>query len=457
MTRHKKSKVPIPSEPPNPVITQRNMTRPRDPNWSDSRLQVQRRCIYERRLPGEAYITAHVERLQHGYFSSPATSDRGVDNVDFLAINFVFHPSDGLSHRFKAATIRVSIQNDLEASDAKEPFYYPQENPRFLMHAPHIIYGAVSPETLQWTFSLAGSLGISDTPVAASLAPGATMGGQYELFGMMKIQGSARTLKSPYGLEFDVEDGEIVWSLEENNLQQSGLPREFTFVMLIEKPQSDSRLSFSIEVDPVIQTWFGRYPNWWVRMRKYQPLNKRQINFRHEIGQRFEPTHPTRGFNFATLACDFDEYVNMPGGTYSSNISPDGVVSQDPTKNITNSETQQSANGDAKNSNQSTHSNTHDYSVFAMQQQHLGIQSNAANLAAGTLNVRVLLDRSVSTHLSYLQREKSTHSSPNSTTRRRSLRRSRSREGLNQHGIRLELNEDRPVTSADTKRYSHPS
>jgi hypothetical protein len=93
-----------------------------------------------------------------------------------------------------------------------------------------------------------------------------------------------------------------------------------------------------------------------------------------------------------------------------------------------------------------------------MQQQRLGIQSNAANLAAGALNVRVLLDRSMSTHLSYLQREKSTHSSPNSTTRRRSLRRSRSREGLNQHGIRLELNEDRPVTSsADTKRYSYPS
>ena len=323
-SRSRKSKAPIVavlSEAPNinrAPIPQRTAT---DPNWSDSRLQVHRRCVYERRLPGDAYITAHVERLQHGYFSSPATSDGGIDNVDFLAINFVFHPSDGLSHRFKAATIRVSIQNDLEASDATDPFSYPQENPKFLMHAPHIIYGAMSPETLQWTFSLAGSLGISDVPVAANLTPGATMGGQYQLFGMMKIQGSVRTLKNPYGSEFDVEDGEIVWSLEENNLQQSGLPREFTFVMLIGKPQSDSRLSFSIEVDPVIQTWFGRYPNWWVGMRKYQPLNKRQVNFRHEIGQKFEPVHSTRGFNFAALACAFDEYVNMPGGTYSSNVS----------------------------------------------------------------------------------------------------------------------------------------
>lgn len=291
--------------------------KPKDPNLTDSRLLVHRRCIYERRLPGNAYITAHVERLQHGYFSSPNLSGRDIDHVDFLAVNFVFHPSDCQSHRFKAATIKASIQNA-----EGEGFFprLPQENPRFLMYAPHLIYGAVSPETLQWNFSLAGSLGISDAPLAASLSPSGSVRGQYKVYEMMKIQGSVRTLKSRDGPEFHVEDGEIVWSLTENPLQRSGLPREFTFVMLIQKPHEDSRLRFSLEIEPVIDAWFGSYPSWLLGLSKYQPLGKRPVNFRHEVGQRFEPVD-SRGFNFASLAGSLDSYVNMPGSTYSSNVS----------------------------------------------------------------------------------------------------------------------------------------
>jgi hypothetical protein len=294
-----------------------------DPNLTDSRLLVHRRCIYERRLPGDAYVTAHVERLQHGYFSSASISERDIDHVDFLAINFVFHPSDCKSHRFKAAMIKASIQNYFDAPLFKdeETRPYPQENPRFLMYAPHLIYGAVSPETLQWNFSLAGSLGISDAPISASLSPSGSVRGQYKLYEMMKIQGSTRTLKSPYGPEFHVDDGEIVWSLTENPLQRSGLPREFTFVMLIQKPRWDSPIRFSLEIDPVIDVWYGSFPNWWLGLSQYQPLSKRPINFRHEIGQRFEPVESSRGFNFATLASSFDDYVNMPGSTYSSNVS----------------------------------------------------------------------------------------------------------------------------------------
>ncbi|GAM41860.1 hypothetical protein TCE0_042f15312 [Talaromyces pinophilus] len=291
---------------------------------SDGRLLVNRRCIYERKLPGDAYVTAHAERLQHGYFSSKNTSDPEIAHVDFLAVNFVMHPGDTGKHRFKSATIKASIQNSPLGTD--NPYPYPQENPRFLMHAPHLIYGAVSPETLQWTFSLAGSLGISESPILASVTPSGTRSASYKIYEMMKIQGSCRTLRSRDGPEFDVEDGEVVWSLTENGLQRSGLPREFTFVMLIHKPSADSKITFKLDIDPVIDAWYGKYPAWWINRPSYQPLHKRAVNFRTEFGQRFTPVEDSeKGFNFATLAQSLDDYVNMPGSTYSSNVSPDGV------------------------------------------------------------------------------------------------------------------------------------
>lgn len=290
-----------------------------DPNLTDSRLLVNRRRIYERRLPGDAYISAHVERLQHGYFSSSVISEADIDYVDFLAVNFVFHPPDCKSHRFKAATIKASIEHhpgDLLSKDGYPPCL--RENPRFLMYAPHLIYGAVSPETFQWNLSLSSSLGVSNSPATALLSPSGGLKGQYKLYEMMKIQGSLRTLDNPQDPDYHVSDGQIVWSLTENSLQQSGLPREFTFVMLIQKPHFSSRLKFSLEIEPVINAWFGNYPSWWLALRQYQPLIKRSINFRHDIGQKFEPIQSSRGFNFATLASSLDDYVIMPGSTYSS-------------------------------------------------------------------------------------------------------------------------------------------
>ena len=289
-----------------------------DPNLADPRLLVNRACIYERRLPGGAYITAHIQRLQHGYYSSPNVSDTDYAHVDFVAVSFVFHAPNTPDHRFKSATIRARVQGAREVSTSPfHPYGYPPGNPRFLMHAPHLIYGAVSPENLQWDFSLAGSLGIANVPVSASFTPAGSLLGSYRHYEMMKIQGSARTLRSSRGRRFDVEAGEIVWSLEENSLQNSGLPREFAFAMLIHRPREESRINFSIEVDPVVQAWFGTYPAWWLAVvPKYRPRAKsgrRGMDFREEIGQRFEPVDDERGFNFANLVSSFDAYVHLPG------------------------------------------------------------------------------------------------------------------------------------------------
>lgn len=294
---------------------------PPDMNKSNPRLLVNRESIYERQLPGDAYITVYVQRLQHGYYSSTAVSDTEAQNVDFLALSFVFHSPHTLSHRFKSATIRASIEGpDQLATDIPfGPKYRPQ-NPRILMHAPHLIYGTVSPETMEWTFSLAGSIGISETPLSANLIPSGSVNSRYRRYEMMRIQGSARTLKSPRGSQLDIEAGEVVWSLEENNLQRSGLPREFTFVMLIQKPTPKYRVKLSLEIDPVIQSWWGNYPSWSLNLPSYRPAKRRDVDFNKEVGQKFEPVDTERGFNFATLVSQFDDYIAMPGRKYSRRV-----------------------------------------------------------------------------------------------------------------------------------------
>jgi hypothetical protein len=297
--------------------------QPPDPNLNNPRLLLNRACIYERHLPSDAYITAHIERLQHGYYSNPTVSDQGSRHVDFLAIAFTFHSPNTLSHRFKSAKIRVAVRGSREiSSSSRHPYGHPPGNPRFLMHAPHLLYGTVSPETLEWSFSLAGSLGISEMPVSASIIPSGSVNSRYRRYEMMRIQGSARTLQSEQGRDYDVEAGEIVWSLEENDLQRSGLPREFTFVMLIHKPAADSRISLSVDIDPVIAAKIGSYPSPLLKLPAFQPLPRRgDIDFLKEVGQRFEPVEPGRGYNFAALASMFDEYIAMPGRKFSRQVS----------------------------------------------------------------------------------------------------------------------------------------
>ncbi|GES62883.1 hypothetical protein ATEIFO6365_0005050300 [Aspergillus terreus] len=306
----------------NPSITDRPpavLAGSVDPNLANPRLLVNRTCIYERHLPANAYITAHVQRLQHGHYSSPAVSDQDFDHVDFLSINFVFHSPNTLAHRFRAATIRASVHcgRDSSAGPARS------RNPRFLKHAPHLLYGTVSPETLQWNYSLTGSLGVAELPVMASISPAGGINGRYRRYEMMRIQGSVRSLPSPRGRRFDADAAQLVWSLEENNLQRSGLPREFTFAMLIQKPRADSRVHFALDIDPILQLHCSVYPAWWLRQRRYRPVPRRPVDFRVEVGQRFEPVPAdgaSRGFNFAALESSFDDYVHMPGKRFASGI-----------------------------------------------------------------------------------------------------------------------------------------
>ncbi|KAL6231570.1 hypothetical protein BDW75DRAFT_42497 [Aspergillus navahoensis] len=304
---------------------------PCDPNIPDHRLSINRPCIYERRLPGNAYITAHVQRLQHGYYSTSAVSDRDIDHVNFLAVSFVFHSPDTRNHRFKAATIRASLhypsysygQGDSHSNrgSISPPGSHRKLNyPHFLKHAPHFLHGSIVPETLQWNYSLSGSIGVAQLPLIASLSPAAGLNGRFNRYAMLRIQGSVRSKDG-------IPASQIVWTLEENTLQRSGLPREFTFAMLIAKPAAESRVQFVLEIEPVLQCWLlGEYPSWWVKLwKRYRAVRrKRGVDFRVSVGQRFEVelqsrshshSGPSRrGFNFAKLIAGLDEYVTLSGG-----------------------------------------------------------------------------------------------------------------------------------------------
>jgi hypothetical protein len=130
-------------------------------------------------------------------------------------------------------------------------------------------------------------LGVSQAPVTATLNPNGGMKGSYKVFHMMSVQGSIRSQRSPLGPEYDVEDAMAVWTLEENILQRSGLPREFDFVMLVHKPDDVKNVYLTVDVDAEVDSWFGTYPKWYTSLAKYRPTQDFTIDFNADVGQRF--------------------------------------------------------------------------------------------------------------------------------------------------------------------------
>jgi hypothetical protein len=55
------------TDPPAPAPKRSRASAPiKDDNVPKKRLQIHQKCLYERSLPGNAFISAHVNRLQHG-------------------------------------------------------------------------------------------------------------------------------------------------------------------------------------------------------------------------------------------------------------------------------------------------------------------------------------------------------------------------------------------------------
>jgi len=443
---------------------QRPGAKPKDPNAPVKRLQLAQKCLYERTLPGNAFVSAHVNRLQRGYYESKALHDEPLNDVYFVSVHFVFHPRDHHSHRIKAATIKVSVHGDINPSMDFEKGWYkpPRSSPRILKHAPELIYGAVSPENLQWNFNLSSSLGVSQAPLSASLNPSGGVKRTYRVYDMMSIQGSLRVLKSPLGSEFDVDDALAVWTLEENLTQRSGLPREFDFVMLVHKPDDVNNAYLSVDLDAAVSTWYGDYPEWYSNLSRHLPIIDYTLDFNTEIGQRFLPVHSKRGFNFADLPHALEEYVNMPGAVYptSDTVSDDPVESELPRRYRHYYTEPQYAVGD-KNTTASSHNTlpqstipTKNMSIVPDQPTSIALSRAAAAQQQiwlpDTLNVRVTLEHGTP-HSPSVRRYSESPLGHQDPARRQSIRRRRSRSELKEYGIQQALQ----ALAGDALRDNH--
>ncbi|KAL3419361.1 hypothetical protein PVAG01_09583 [Phlyctema vagabunda] len=197
-------------------------------NGPDQKFQITERILYEREFPGQAYVSAHLQRLQNGVHDSDNLHTENTLHVTFVAIHFVLHPSLSVAHRFESAMINITARS---ANN---------EQLRFLKYAPHAAYGRMSTESLKWNFQLGASVGVTKSPVSVGVTSSVSESKEKVVGTMMKIQGSTRSSyhREPHSVisEHRKPDTKLVWSLEENSQQESGLPREFTFVFLVERP-----------------------------------------------------------------------------------------------------------------------------------------------------------------------------------------------------------------------------
>ncbi|KAF2868664.1 hypothetical protein BDV95DRAFT_118753 [Massariosphaeria phaeospora] len=413
---------------------------PKDPNAPIRRLQLHQKCLYERMLPGNAFVSAHVNRLQHGFYENSALHESTLDNVYFVSVHFVFHPHDPRAHRIKSAIIEVSVHGDIDLSSNFPDRWQerPNSSPRILKHAPELIYGAVSPENLQWNFSLSSSLGVSQAPLSATVNPSGGVKSSYKLYDMMSIQGSLRSKQSPLGQEYDVEDAMAVWTLEENLLQRSGLPREFDFVLLVHKPDDVKNVYLTVDVDAVVDAWFGSYPPWYINLPKYQPTQDFTLDFDNDIGQRFLPLPSWRGFNFADLPRPLEEYVTMPGTVYPTNdLNSD---ENDQNEHRTFDDDPACREPPYHHAIEPSAPITRE-SPFRERTYRASRQDSAPNRhswAPETLNVRVMVEHSSPPSTSS-RRYSGSPASNQDPTRQRSIRRRRSRTGLNQYSAQQAL------------------
>lgn len=268
-----------------------------NPEGPDHHFQVFQKSLLEYEFHDhDAFVSARIQRIQHGIYSDPDKLQfYGMTSaemkVTFVAVTFAFHPMHSLKHRFQRAIISI------QASDDK------QHGLRIVKFAPHIAYGRISTETLHWTFSLSSTIGVTQ-PLTASVTPSTSFDRQKVIDAMLKIQGSAISNNS-------LESSKLVWSLEENQLQATGLPREFTFIFLVECMDRDAALRLAVTIKPVFSKDIGN------DILPHEPIVGQWVNLgTNEMGQRFSTTP----FNFATMTGQFEDLIELPGNAVTIKV-----------------------------------------------------------------------------------------------------------------------------------------
>lgn len=128
-------------------------------NGPQQEFQLNQHLLYEHEFPGQAYVSAHLQRLQNGIYADKNIHNEETLYVTFAAITFTLHPSISISHRFTSAIITITAR-----SDNKEQL-------RFLKFAPHLAYGRISSESLKWNFQLGATVGVTKGLVDVAINP----------------------------------------------------------------------------------------------------------------------------------------------------------------------------------------------------------------------------------------------------------------------------------------------
>jgi hypothetical protein len=174
---------------------------------------------------------------------------------------------------------------------------------------------------------------------------------------MMKIQGSTRceTVAESHIMDRrQIQDRKLVWSMEENDQQGSGLPREFTFVFLVEQPRNGEKedrnafrpLTLGIQIKPCV-TGFGlsmidhhtqlteivgevgqKFPSDMASAPSggddfitQKTSNGTMSTQLMEIDGSLNPQEKNGLYNFAAMPGSFEDLVEMPG-TAASTVEP---------------------------------------------------------------------------------------------------------------------------------------
>jgi hypothetical protein len=322
----------------------------------EHKFQVNEQLLFEHEFHGSCYVSAHLQRLQHGIFGDSNIHGAGTMHVTFLAVTFVFHPSISLSHRFQSAIIEVTAR-----SESDEPL-------RFVKFAPHLAFGRISTETLKWTFSLGATVGVTKGPVNVAINPSMAHQTDKVLGTMMKIQGSTRSAPGLGHYKANrTPDTRLLWSLEENDQQATGLPREFTFVFLVARPLKsksvlkgkrhehkheedieapdapphlaihkclDHAATFTpmhigIHIEPHISNIMNGLPcaGEYEEALVVDEIGQRLV-VEHTHDADFVDNHAASGYyNFAKMPGNFEDLIELPGNAVTSvvgQISPEG-------------------------------------------------------------------------------------------------------------------------------------
>jgi len=290
--------------------------------------------------------------MQHGIYKEPGRLHMyGIPGdemkVTFLAITFQFQPTHSTHHRFKRAMISVTTNegpvaahvvsqsspqtaNDsvtknssvteikIDEAVAARPF----QALRIVKFAPHTAYGSISTENLKWAFSVNSTIGtVAGAPIGASITPGTSFDKTKVIGSMLKIQGTTRSAGG-------VQSSKLVWSIEENQIQKSGLPREFTFVCLVERKDMSQPLSVGVSIKP-------SFSNSIASLLNMIEVGGTPVNLGTEpIGQSFvtlDRQDPSvilaessyENFNFGNIGGSLDDMLQMPGNSVRLQEEPE--------------------------------------------------------------------------------------------------------------------------------------